>query len=109
MRQGFELAVKISFSLLLFIASIIYVGNQDVSDQSKYPMKNGTCCYYRQHFHNAYCGNNAIGTQAFGCILTRALIEGPPVVICSTNGRCLPPEGEQGYWLEGFDNGCDVC
>ena len=61
------------------------------------------CCYYRQHFHNAYCNNNS------GCIITEALIEGPPKVFCSITGDCLPPEAYQGYWLEGFTKSCSEC
>ena len=89
------------------------------------------CCYYRQHYHDAYCGgcnnsdtsdpgNNSDSssnnsdfssdnTKSFGCIITRALVVGSPMIICSHNNRCMPPESDQGYWLEGFEMNCDRC
>ena len=70
------------------------------------------CCYYRQHYHDAYCGgcnNSDISSDSFGCIITRALVVGPPMIICSHNNRCMPPESDQGYWLEGFELNCDSC
>lgn len=65
------------------------------------------CCYYRQHYHNAYCGDN---NKSFGCILTPALVEGLPSVVCSNTSGCLPGGmAKQGYWLEGFKWNCDEC
>lgn len=79
------------------------------------------CCYYRQHYHNVYCdddtsllisetiSSNFNIPNSCGCILTDALVSGPPMVVCGYNGGCSPPEGGQGYWLEGFQSGCDDC
>lgn len=83
-----------------------------------------TCCYYRKHYHNAYCGNITLpksdnlgfdgntrskSPNSLGCIISESLMDGPPKVICSTTGGCLPPKGSQGYWLEGFELNCNQC
>ena len=60
-----------------------------------------TCCYYRQHYHNAYCSPNHTG-----CVLGPALVSGYPVVKVSETGDCLPGLMDQGYWLEGFKHNC---
>ena len=65
------------------------------------------CCYYRQHYHDAFCGNTTY-EKAIGCIITSALISGNPKILCQENG-CMPSEINQGYWLEGFENNCDYC
>ena len=65
------------------------------------------CCYYRQHYHNAYCGDTKTEpTNAIGCVLGPALVAGPPKVICSEGNDCLPGMYNQGYWLLGFKNNC---
>ena len=61
-----------------------------------------TCCYYRQHYHNAYCSQNNTG-----CVLGPALVTGAPIVKCSKTGDCLPGMFSQGYWLEGFKHNCN--
>ena len=115
------------------------------------------CCYYRQHYHNAYCNGDTTNinptninptdinptninptninptninptdinptdinptdinptninpTNSGGCIITPAIISGPPILICGNSVRCMPPDGLQGYWLEGFELNCEEC
>ena len=74
------------------------------------------CCYYRQHYHNAYCGytntdntdntENKTNKNDIGCVLGPALVVGAPKVICSEGNDCLPGMFNQGYWLLGFKNNC---
>jgi len=79
------------------------------------PGINGMCCYYRQHYHDAYCSNKNFYNpfipqpDSFGCVLSRALIAGSPKVVCSSSDGCMPLENDQGYWLEGFRPNCDEC
>lgn len=63
------------------------------------------CCYYRQHYHNAYCNDK----NDLGCVLGPALIAGPPKIICRETLDCLPGMANQGYWLEGFGKNCEEC
>ena len=69
---------------------------------------NPLCCYYRQHYHDAYCGNKS-------CVLSAALVTGAPNLVCSTVSKgCMPGmrvrDGiGQGYWLEGWKYNCDEC
>ena len=66
------------------------------------------CCYYRQHYHDAYCGNKS-------CVLSEALVTGAPNIVCSTVSKgCMPgmrvQDGiGQGYWLEGWKYNCNEC
>ena len=65
-----------------------------------------TCCYYRQHYHNAWCNSN----PDLNCVLSKALIGGvPPNIYCSNDNGCMPPMEYQGYWLEGFRSSCSEC
>ena len=64
------------------------------------------CCYYRQHYHNAYCN---YPSESPGCVLGPALVAGAPRIICSSTSDCLPDMSHQGYWLEGFKRNCDEC
>ena len=89
------------------------------------------CCYYRQHYHNAYCGythnsnqvssnkqlintsrqrsDSSDSNNAIGCVIGPALIAGAPKVVCSETMDCLPGMINQGFWLEGFKRNCDEC
>ena len=86
---------------LLYIITLIYInlvlfGYLDFHNQQTREI----CCYYRQHYHNAYCNNPT--NETFGCVLGPALVTNSPVIKCSSTGECLPGMMNQGYWLEGF-------
>lgn len=62
------------------------------------------CCYYRNHYHDAVCANNS-------CFISEPRLGGEsPMILCqSLSQGCLPPMGQQYYWLEGLKLNCDEC